>query len=71
MNVQVLFYDVPCTLEVSEKYGMKYALFSCPFEAMSFAAARGRAYRQSWPLQINRRPWDKNILMCSWIEDYR
>jgi len=58
-----LFYDVPCVNHVSEKTGMLYMIFDCPFAAMSFAARNG--------LLVNRRQWDSGIFARTRIGDLR
>lgn len=74
-----LFYDVPVTHNIAPQHRdpsgflksppqMLYAIFSCPFEAMSFAR------RNSWgpfALNVNRRPWDRRIFEASRVRDYR
>lgn len=67
-----MFYDVPITGCIDPPFpgarpSMLYAIFDCPFEAMSFAAKN--RYRGAY--DVNRRPWHPETFAKSRIVDYR
>lgn len=79
-----MFYDVPLTLDIShprEVQGriiaggqMSYAIFDCPFKAMSYAAATARRepYRSAGIRpQVLRRVWGTRAFDKSVILDLR
>jgi hypothetical protein len=68
-----LFYDVPSGLvrDHAGEIRMRYTLFSDPFEAMSYAWRMRHNMPGPQPLQINRRPWGKDVLAKSCVLDCR
>ena len=76
-----MFYDVPCVGNITEPtYGpfgnrvggkMLYAIFNCPFEAMSFASRSGISQGFGFNLQVNHREWDESAWCNSRILDFR
>lgn len=71
-----LFYDVPCGIVKSKphdprQYRVLCALFSCPFEAMSFAHRNRHNLPSLGNLCVNRRPWNPDILAATPVLDYR
>lgn len=77
--VEPWFYDVPCVLDVTKEGPagpllhpprMRYAIFSCPFEAMSYAS-RNRHLSPGGPLQVCFRPWSQVIFDQTRITDLR
>lgn len=74
--VMPFFYDVPRVMDIAPNAAgiprMAFAVFSCPFEAMSYAARnRHLSPGGKFPLQVNRRPWARSIFESSRILDYR
>ena len=67
-----LFYDVPTGLvKTLGGYRMQYALFTDPFEAMSYASRMGFCLPGQGPLCVNRRPWHPETLERTPILDFR
>ena len=76
-----MFYDVPCVSNITETtyvhFGdrvggkMLYAIFDCPFEAMSFASRNRQQLGFGFNLQVNRREWSDAAWRNSRIMDFR
>jgi len=76
-----MFYDVPCVGNITEAtydYSigrgggkMLYAIFDCPFEAMSFASRNKTSQGFGFNLQVNYREWSEFAWRGSRILDLR